>query len=509
MNSFSKYFLELFTKIWEDIKQWFIGLWNTLFRDVYYNFKDYGQIIKKHYPQFDAISWIMFILSSLIIIAFIYFLMLRMAYYIRKYLKFQRTEMEKDDLKEQIAVLNAKVLAAINEKNKILSMKVSQLQNLGIENSDITPARIVEEETEKARFVKLRAVDLQYNGQILQIYMRKEDQIPLDQIVDRFLNYCASQLHLYYPRKTLMLFFASMAASKVIILEGVSGTGKTSLPYALGRFFKNRAPIVSVQPSWRDRAELVGYFNEFTKKFNETDFLKALYEANYRTDINVIVLDEMNLARIEYYFAEFLSILELPDMDEWKIDLVPDSWDTDPKLLTNGKIHLPQNCWFVGTANKDDSTFTITDKVYDRAMIINFQSKGDVFNAIDTEPMDMNFNYLNQLFNEAIKQYPIDQDLLKKFNILDNYMFDNFKLVFGNRTMKQLQIFIPVYQACGGSQVEALDYLLTHKVLRKFESLNTTFLHGEIDNLVNKINTTFGEGVFIESINYLNNLYNY
>ncbi|MCK7488274.1 MAG: hypothetical protein MZU97_24380 [Bacillus subtilis] len=105
----------------------------------------------------------------------------------------------------------------------------------------------------------------------------------------------------------------------------------------MGKFFKNPAAMISVQPSWRDRAEILGYLNEFTKRFNETDFLKALYESSYRKDIDFIVLDEMNLARIEYYFAEFLSIMEMPDPSEWKIDLVPDSKPNDPLKVINGK----------------------------------------------------------------------------------------------------------------------------------------------------------------------------
>ena len=91
----------------------------------------------------------------------------------------------------------------------------------------------------------------------------------------------------------------------------------------MGKFFKNDAKIISVQPSWRDRTEMIGYLNEFTKKFNETDFLEAVYEATYRTDINFVVLDEMNLARVEYYFADFLSLLEMPHPSEWLVDLVP------------------------------------------------------------------------------------------------------------------------------------------------------------------------------------------
>ena len=81
----------------------------------------------------------------------------------------------------------------------------------------------------------------------------------------------------------------------------------------MGKFLITIHLLSPVQPSWRDRAEMIGYLNEFTK-FNETDFLKAIYEATYRTDINFIVLDEMNLARIEYYFADFLSVLEMPNV---------------------------------------------------------------------------------------------------------------------------------------------------------------------------------------------------
>ncbi|UKI51074.1 MAG: hypothetical protein L6U99_07070 [Clostridium sp.] len=153
----------------------------------------------------------------------------------------------------------------------------------------------------------------------------------------------------------------------------------------MGKFFQHDTSIISVQPSWRDRAELLGYLNEFTKKFNETDFLKSVYAAGYSDTINIIVLDEMNLARVEYYFAEFLSIMEMPDINEWKIDLVPSTDPTDPHNLINGKLMIPQNVWFVGTANKDDSTFTITDKVYDRAVTLAINQKAQYIDAPYTE----------------------------------------------------------------------------------------------------------------------------
>ncbi len=95
--------------------------------------------------------------------------------------------------------------------------------------------------------------------------------------------------------------------------------------------------IAAVQPAWRDRTELFGYFNEFTKVFNETEFLRAVYEANYVKDPHVIVLDEMNIARVEYYFAEMLSVLEMPRPEEWTIDIVTTVWDNDPCLIDGGR----------------------------------------------------------------------------------------------------------------------------------------------------------------------------
>ena len=89
-------------------------------------------------------------------------------------------------------------------------------------------------------------------------------------------------MSLYETREIVRRVIAGMAASKRLILEGISGTGKTSLPYSFSRYMTNPATIVSVQPSYRDRTELLGYFNEFSKRFNETEFRRARYEADYR-----------------------------------------------------------------------------------------------------------------------------------------------------------------------------------------------------------------------------------
>lgn len=504
MAAFARYFLELFAQIWRDIVEWLRGLWTTLFVNVFNNVVVYFRDILGSYKKdFGFMGWLLWVFSSLIIIGLLVFLFFRIYLLIRRYVVVRKTEIEKDDLREEIAILNEKVAQAISEKNSILALKVSQYNGTAPITQAYGGSGGGAPDTSESRFSKLTAIDAKYGGSIQDVEMGIDDMVTLPELIQRFLDFSSSRLKLYYKAPTIRYFFASMACSKIIILEGVSGTGKTSLPYAMSKFFKNNAEIVSVQPSWRDRAELLGYLNEFTKKFNETDFLKAVYEVLYRKDINYIVLDEMNLARIEYYFAEFLSIMEMPDPSEWKIDLVSNVLDDDPKMLINGKLLVPQNVWFIGTANKDDSTFTITDKVYDRAMPIEFLKKGEAFDAPPTDPINMSYEYLDNLFRQAKEDYPVSPALLDKFEKLDEYMIEHFKLAFGNRILKQIYDFIPVFVACGGTDYDALDYMLARKVLRKFESLNLAFLKDELGELILELAKRFGKGKLPESTEYI------
>ena len=355
------------------------------------------------------------------------------------------------------------------------------------------------------RFPKLSLVDEKYEHFQYPVY---DNEISLEDFAEGYRLFAASQMHLYYTPEIIRRFVAGMAASRLLILEGISGTGKTSLPYSFSRYMENPATIVSVQPSYRDRTEILGYFNEFSKKFNETEFLRALYEANYRQDPTLIVLDEMNLARIEYYFAEMLSVLEMPNEDEWVLDLVPTAWEGDPKKLEEGKIHVCSSTWFVGTANNDDSTFTITDKVYDRAMPIELNERADAFECELQPHCDITAEHLKYLFQKAKAEHPISDEALEKMQKLDNYLVTRFKLSFGNRIMKQMYDFIPVYVACGGSELGGMDYIIARKVLKKFESMNVTFVRDEITGLIKYIEKTFGAAEMEDSKNYLRRIQN-
>ena len=282
--------------------------------------------------------------------------------------------------------------------------------------------------------------------------------------------------------------------------------GKTSLPYAMGKFFAHDTSIVSVQPSWRDRGDLVGYLNEFTKTFNETDFIVSLYDATYCEDPSFIVLDEMNLARVEYYFAEFLSIMEMPDTSEWKINVVPSPQESDPKHLEDGKINVPQNVWFIGTANQDDSTFTITDKVYDRTITLDMNKRADYFDAPVTPPLKIPYDYLSLLYQKAKKDYKISDEAVASLKKIDAFMLANFKITFGNRIMKQINNFVPVYIACGGTEIEAIDFLLQSKILRKLNAINLVFLKKELNQLIALLDSVFGKGEMKKCIEFIREL---
>ncbi|MDD4851371.1 MAG: hypothetical protein PHO10_11845, partial [Gemmiger sp.] len=350
------------------------------------------------------------------------------------------------------------------------------------------------------RFAKLSLVDAKYADYEEPHF---DNDITLQQFTENYRLFAASNLHLYYTPEIVRRFVAGMAASKLLILEGISGTGKTSLPYSFSRYLANPCTMVSVQPSFRDRTELLGYFNEFSKRFNETEFLRAVYEAGCRKDPSFIVLDEMNLARIEYYFAEMLSVLEMPSKDEWVLDLVPTAWPGDPARLDGGKIHVPGSLWFVGTANNDDSTFTITDKVYDRAIPIELNQRAAPFECPTQPVCNVTCEHLEQMFATAKLEHPISEATRQKLEKLDTYLQTRFKLAFGNRIIKQMNDFVPVYMACGGTELGAMDYIIARKVLKKFESMNVSFVRDEIKDLIVYIERTFGRAALTDSKQYL------
>lgn len=354
---------------------------------------------------------------------------------------------------------------------------------------------------DSTRFYQLHRIDLAHGKRSFKKY----DNIALADICQQFNAYAAGELGLYYEPGTIREWVAGMGVSHILILQGMSGTGKTSLPYAFGRFLGNDATIVPIQPSWKDRSDMLGYFNEFTGKFNETPLLEKMYEAGNSDDIYLSVLDEVNIARVEYYFAEFLSLLEIPAEEKRKITVVSDVRKNDPERFENGKLQLPPNMWFIGTANNDDSTFAISDKVYDRAMILNFDQKSKPFVPDSYSSTSVNISYRNfrRLISKATTTYGMTRRNGGKVAMLDAYLSENFIVSFGNRIQRQMERYVAIYIACGGSEVEALDAFISAKVLRKLESKNPILVQARVDELCRYLDELFGENVMIKCKEYL------
>jgi len=506
MDTYIRFLFEFMSVFFKGIGTIFGGIVKGFIQ--MFNISEYLYVIDFYKKDFSGGEWVLVIISILVMLIILGLIIAVIVFFIRKYIKFRKTLVEQESMLQEIGELNKEVANLVQEKEKILAMKVSQLGLKPGEEStvateegeDATTDENLDGALDSYRFSKLHAIDLEYRDYKVQQY---GNTFTLEELVETFRNFCASQLKLYYTTKMIRLFISGLSATKLVILQGISGTGKTSLAYAWGKFIKNDAIIASVQPSWRDRTELFGYFNEFTKKFNETDVLKGLYVAGYTDDVYVTVLDEMNIARVEYYFAEMLSILEMPSRDEWIVELVPSAWENDPVHLHGGKLQIPGNMWYIGTINNDDSTFAVTDKVYDRAMPIDINDKGTPFEPIETEAMNINSSYLEGLFAAAKEKYPLTSEMEQKIAEMDDYVIKHFRIAFGNRIVKQLRDFVATYIDAGGTEVDAVDYYIARKILRKFEQLNLAYIRDEIDPFVEYLDKTFGKENFMECKEYL------
>lgn len=520
MDGFLNWFFAFMTKMINGLWSMLSGLFNGLV--AIFNIPGYISQFNTYKDQFTFIDWVFSILAFIVVYgiwaAIIYLIVLA----IRKAISTRHTALGTEDLLQELADMHRDVQRLTAERERIMALKLGQstvsvedlnkiyqeseeqaLREDNGEDTERSGDSSVEEELHPVRFARLDEVDKKYEYFVTPNY---RNDFTLEELCDNFRFFACSKMHLFYEAKTIRLMFAGFASTKLIILQGISGTGKTSLPYSMGKFFKNDATIVSVQPSWRDRSEMFGYFNEFSKKFNETETLKRVYESSYNDDINIVILDEMNIARVEYYFAEMLSIMEMPDPSEWKIEIVPSSWENDPKHLDGGNLLIPQNVWYVGTANNDDSTFSVSDKVYDRAITINIDTIGVPFDCPEVEPRQVSYSYVDKLYKDALRDNQLDQKYLDAISNLDDYVIKKFRVAFGNRILKQLKIFVPVYVACGGTVLEGIDHILATKVFRKFESLNLSLIRDEIKGLINYLNALFGNRTMESSIAFLERL---
>lgn len=309
------------------------------------------------------------------------------------------------------------------------------------------------------------------------------ENLTLPNLVRFVVDYAREcRLHLSYSLEDMATFVAGLGASRLAILQGMSGTGKTSLPKIFAEAILGNCEIVEVESSWRDKNELLGYYNEFSKCFTPKKFTQCLYKARLNADIpTFIVLDEMNLSRIEYYFSDFLSLMEHEEQNrQIKLLNVKLYRTLNQKqisyygLTEDHTIPIPTNVWFIGTANRDESTFEISDKVYDRAQTMNFNNRAPKVHSY-SEPLEQRFvtyDLIENLFKEAKESYAFEAEDNPIIQKVEKLLLP-YNISFGNRILKQMEDFVKIYCACFGDKnavlKDAVEKILLSKVVSKLE----------------------------------------
>ena len=292
---------------------------------------------------------------------------------------------------------------------------------------------------------------------------------------------------LFYSERDLRCFLGGLSMTRLLLLQGISGTGKTSLPLAFAKAIGAGVAVVEVQAGWRDRQDLIGYYNAFHRHYYATNFLQALYKAGtpaYRDRPFLIILDEMNLSRPEQFFADFLSALEQPQAAR-RLTLMSDPITPAPRLLVEGRhLPIPPNVWFVGTANHDESTAEFADKTYDRAHVMEMpRNTGAARFKIDdkNERPPISYQALDELFKRLAHSY--EEQVVGANAWLSQADFTTtlqtqFRLGWGNRLEAQMRRYIPAVLGAGGTIGEAMDHLLATKLLRKLRDRHDVHLAG-------------------------------
>lgn len=246
--------------------------------------------------------------------------------------------------------------------------------------------------------------------------------------------------------RTLRRYHLAVQARGFVILSGISGTGKTWLAEAYARAVHGELLLVPVAPNWNTNEDLLGYLNPIDGAYHDTTFSRFVRAAaaewagaraeNRPARPFFLVLDEMNLARVEYYFAQFLSALEVRARS-----------GEGMLHLGHEEVPLGGNLKFVGTVNIDETTHGFADKVYDRAQLIELAAPREALAA-------------------HIGDVPYAADLLGTWDVLHGIA------PFAFRVVDEIANYVAASAGLGVSWTDALDEQLLQKVLPKVRGLD-------------------------------------
>jgi len=423
---------------------------------------------------------------------------------------------EHDGLKEEIDRFEARKAALCAQIEELEAKRKNIPIGPGAQAEKTDEIGLTDEEAKKA-VEDLWAKPSCFFDSGYPILAEKRHDISEQEALQEVGNYL-TELGLHFDDKQIKRFHTSLKISRVsplTVLAGISGTGKSLLPQryadAMGISFLK----VAVQPRWDSPQDLLGFYNYLEKKYKATDLARALAYVDPRSlngdcldqpmddRLLLVLMDEMNLARIEYYFSEFLSRLENrpgPSINDPDI-LRPSRIEIDvPAAEEKGiSIYPGHNTLFVGTMNEDESTQALSDKVLDRGNAIRFKKPEDFIerhNDHDAEPSRgyLSFETWQSWYRE---QLPENQsDILKSSVKTLNGHLDKLDRPFGHRIFHAISAYAANLPDADGHQGirTALADMLELRVLPKLRGIEIDstkrekairelvgFVHSEID----------------------------
>lgn len=314
-----------------------------------------------------------------------------------------------------------------------------------------------------------------------------------------------------YSYEDLCNFYLSLKTKPFLILAGISGTGKSKLVRLFAETIGAHYSLISVKPDWNDSTELFGYKN-INNEFIPGQLTRIIQDASKTENLNkpyFVCLDEMNLARVEYYFSEYLSIIESRYFDDSK-RLLTDKIFSEGYLPTDNPykdLRIPENLYIIGTVNMDDTTFAFSRKVLDRVNtiefsdvrldILDFDQKEDVENLkLDNscfktkyltikDAIEVDKEYVNKINKEIIEinnilamgnkhfGYRVRDEIIfymlenKKYDLLEEYVAFDYQIMQkilptitgSDKVIKD--ILIDLYNYCNPSNqiADNIDYI--------------------------------------------------
>ncbi len=290
-----------------------------------------------------------------------------------------------------------------------------------------------------------------------------------------------------YDDNLLKNFYLSLKAKPFVLLAGTSGTGKTRLvrlfAEAIGAYGSGRYKQIAVKPDWSDSTDLFGHVN-LDNKFVPGAIIEFIKKASEDPDKlpYLLCLDEMNLARVEYYFSDFLSIMETRDWDEEEIvtdNLVPKicySGDEDAENLYSS-LMIPENLYIVGTVNMDETTFPFSKKVLDRANTIEFSDVDfnlpDEISMEDADAVEVNNNFLRsdylKLRTDCTDRWEAVKNINDKISEFNNILKKS-DTHFGYRMRDEIVFYMLYNEELGLlAEKEAFDNQIMQKILPRIQ----------------------------------------